>query len=106
MRKDWKLWIWLTVAVLPILAFIVVFIFGAQSINNEKNYYNNLEYSFDYAVSNDCLHAYHNDIATKISSRNADFLLLEIRNGDYFIFNRDIEELDGIKLDFGNGDIM
>ena len=106
MIKNWKLWIWLTVAVLPILAFIVLFTFGAQSIFSAKDYYKNLGSSFDYAIANDCLHAYNNEKATKISSRNADFLFLEIRNGDYIIFNEDIEDLDGIKLDFGNGDIL
>lgn len=106
MRKDWKLWILIAIALAPILVFVVLFSFGAQSIYNQKNYYKNLGSSFDYAVTNDCLHAYHNGIGTKISSRNAEFLLLEIKNGDYFIFNGDIEDLDGIKLDFGNGDIM
>ena len=93
----------IALAAVPFVAFVAVSIWAYGYSYRYKEFKDDLARDFAYAQANDCLTATENDVSTRLTSRNSDYIWREIAEGEFAGYKEDAMEEPVIELDFGNG---
>lgn len=106
-RKPFnKLWLLLAAALIPILVFIVSFIWMSRGIYDYKVFKSELALSVNYALAHDSLTAGSAGTETRLTADNADHLYRTICGAGYQRRTGEMPEEAGVTVSFGNGDVL
>lgn len=103
-RKGIPIWVYLIIAITPMVLVIGVFVNGLIQIADYKEFIRDLDDSIVYSMDNNSLRAEINGFSTRISRNNADLIFQEIYSSDYIFIKEETAKPKNILLDFGNGD--
>ena len=104
--KKTRLWVYVTLAVIPLVLFVGGMIYSAIFMNIFKDYILDFGQSVDYATDNDCMRAELNGVSTRVTAENADEIFLGIFDAGYYEYLDEAPTGDYLLLDFGDGNIM
>lgn len=102
--KSTSIWVYIVIAVVPMILVIAVFVNGLIKIADYKQFIIDLDNSFIYSMNNNSLRAEYNGIPTRINRENADLIFQEVSFSGYIFVKDEIKKPNPILLDFGNGD--
>lgn len=105
-RRRSKLWILITVALVPFIIAALIIINLVIISNGYKQFTEDLYQSFQYGVENECLRAEYQGEATKVTEENASHVFFSISSSHFVTYKEDYETTDKMLFDFGNGDMM
>jgi len=98
-----KLWIYITVAVIPIIIFVFALTVSITKSLEYKDFLNSLRLDFAYATDNNSMTVKHNEIVTKIIEENIYYIEREIFTGKHYYIKEEPQIEEVILLEFGNG---
>ncbi len=102
--KSLNIWVYVAIAVIPMILVIAVFVNGIIKIADYKEFIRDLDNSTLSAMKNNNLRAEHNGVSTRVTPENADIIFQEIVSSGYLFLKEEIDETNCICLDYGNGD--
>jgi hypothetical protein len=105
-RIDPKMLIIGALPVMLILAGIISFTLGSNSLMQFKRFKINFAETMAFAQDYNCLRAEYNGVSVRVNSQNATGIYHEVINGGFLFYVEKMPEDGGITLDFGNGDLM
>lgn len=102
--KSLNIWVYVAIAVMPMVLVIAVFVNGIVKIANYKEFIRDLDDSTLFAMKNNSLRAEYNGVSTRVTPENADIIFQEIVSSGYIFLKEEIDESEYICLEYGNGD--
>jgi len=102
--KSLNIWVYVVIAVTPLIIVIGVFMSGLVKIAEYNEFIRDLNNSTLFAMKNDSLCAEYNGEYTRVTPKNADLIFQEIVSSGYIFLRENIDDSEYISLDFGNGD--
>jgi len=101
-RKGLPLWIYVVIAVLPIVLVVGNFSIGIIQIQYYKEFIRELNESVVYGMENDSFRAECKGVSTRVTPGNADLIFQKISSRDYINYRNEEMGEEFIFLDFGN----
>ena len=102
--KSLNIWVYVAIAVMPMVLVIAIFVNGIVKIADYKEFIRDLDESTLFAMKNNSLRAEYNGSYTRVTPENADIIFQEIVSSGYLFLKEEIDETNCICLDYGNGD--
>lgn len=102
--KSTSIWVYLTIAVIPMILVIAVFVNGIIKITKYKEFIIDLDNSFIYSMDNNSLRAEYNGVSTRVNKENADLVFQEVSFSGYMFVKDEVKKPEYVFFDFGNGD--
>lgn len=102
-KRGIPIWVYVIIAVLPIVIVVSVFTHGLFTISQYKKMIIDMDNSFVYGMHNDSIRAEYNGSVTRVNDANADLIFQELHFCNYIIPKDEKETGTPIYIEFGDG---